>query len=191
MAVTGILGGVFDPPHIGHEALARVAIRELALDELLVTVVADPGHKDEPASPVEARVELARLAFAVLPEARVDVDEHARTVDSLEARGLDDPYFVVGADELAAFESWKSPQRVLELARLAVAMRPGVTRDEVEAVRARLRAEDRIVEFEMEPVAVSSTEIRERVARGESIEGLVRPAVSEAIARLGLYRDAQ
>jgi nicotinate-nucleotide adenylyltransferase len=190
VAVIGVLGGVFDPPHLGHVALARAAIRELGLDELLVTVVADPGHK-VPASPVEVRVELVRLAFEAVPEARVEVDEHARTVDSLEARGLVDPFFVIGADELAAFERWKSPERVLELARLAVAMRSGVSRDELEAVRARLGADDRIVEFDMEPVAISSTEIRERVARGEPVDDLVPPAVAAAIVRLGLYRGAE
>lgn len=191
MAVTGILGGVFDPPHLGHEALARAAVRELRLDELLVAVVADPGHKDEPASPVEVRLELARLAFASLHEARVELDRHRRTVDSLEARKLQDPYFVIGADQLAAFESWKAPGRVLELARVAVAMRPGVSRVAVDAVRSRLGAGERIVEFAMEPVAVSSSEIRERVARGEAIDDLVQPAVAEAIARLGLYRNAE
>jgi nicotinate-nucleotide adenylyltransferase len=188
--VIGILGGVFDPPHLGHVALGRAAIRELGLDELLVTVVADPGHKT-PASPVGLRLELARLAFEGLREARVEVDEHARTVDSLEARGLGDPFFVIGADELAAFESWKSPERVLELARLAVASRPGVSPDDVEAVRARLGADGRIVVFPMEPVAISSTEIRARVARGASVDDLVPPAVADAIARLGLYRGVE
>lgn len=190
MAVIGILGGVFDPPHLGHTALAQAAIRELALDELLVTVVADPGHK-KPTSPVDVRVELARLAFDGIPEARVEIDEHARTVDSLEARALGDPFFVIGADELAAFESWKSPERVLELARLAVAMRPGVSRDQVEAVRARFGVHERIVEFALEPADISSSDIRARVADGEPIEHLVPPAVADAIARLGLYRSAE
>ena len=86
-----------------------------------------------------------------------------------------------------SFERWKSPQRVLELVRLAVAMRPGVPRADVEAVRRRLDAGDRIVEFEMASVAVSSTEIRARVERGETIEGEVSAKVADAIARLGLY----
>jgi nicotinate-nucleotide adenylyltransferase len=188
--VTGILGGVFDPPHAGHVALAQAAVRELGLDRLLVAVVADPGHKTA-TTPVETRFELARLAFAEIPEAVVEVDRHARTVDSLEERRLEDALFVLGADEVAAFESWKSPGRVLELARLAVAMRPGVPRAAVDAVRARLGAGDRIVEFEMEPVDVSSTEIRARVAQGEPVDGLVPPAVAEAVARLGLYRDGE
>jgi nicotinate-nucleotide adenylyltransferase len=190
MAVTGILGGVFDPPHVGHVALARAAIRELGLDSLLVTVVADPGHK-ETATPADTRLELAQLAFGDVPEAVVEIDRHERTVDSLEERGLDDAFFVLGADELAAFEAWKSPERVLELARLAVAVRPGTSRAALDAVRERLGARDRIVEFELTPVDVSSTEIRARVARGEPIDGLVPPAVAEAIVRLGLYRGGE
>jgi nicotinate-nucleotide adenylyltransferase len=182
----GLLGGVFDPPHLGHLALARAAVRELGLDRLLVLVVADPGHK-QATLPAETRLELARLAFADVPEAVVELDLHARTVDSLEERKLEDAVFVLGADELADFESWKEPSRVLELARLGVAMRPGTTRDELEEARRRVSTPDRVVAFEMEPVAISSSDIRVRVARGESIDGLVPPRVAEAISSLGLY----
>jgi nicotinic acid mononucleotide adenylyltransferase len=66
-------------------------------------------------------------------------------------------------------------------------MRPGVSRDDVEAVRERLSAPDRVLEFEMDPIPVSSSEIRARVARGEGIDDLVPPKVAEAISRLGLY----
>lgn len=185
MAV-GILGGVFDPPHLGHVALARAAVAEFALDELLVLVVADPGHKAA-TTPAETRLELARLAFADVPKAIVELDRHARTVDFLEDRRPHDALFILGADELASFESWKSPERVLELVRLAVAMRPGVARDDVSAVRERLAASDRIVDFELEPVAISSSEIRTRIARGEPVADVLPPRVSEAISRLGLY----
>ena len=188
MAVTGILGGVFDPPHEGHVALARAAVAALGLDRLLVLVVADPGHKDA-ATPAETRLDLARTAFAGVPEAAVELDRHARTVDSLEERRLPaDTFFVLGADELAGFEDWKAPRRVLELVRIAVAMRPGVSREQVNAVRQRLSADERIVEFDLEPLPISSSEIRERVARQQPIDDLVPPAVAEEIARLGLYR---
>jgi nicotinate-nucleotide adenylyltransferase len=190
VALVGILGGAFDPPHLGHVALAQAAIEELDLDGLLVLVVADPGHK-ETTTPAATRLELARVAFAEVAEVTVEVDPHARTVDSLEERRPEDAYFILGADELASFESWKSPRRVLELVRLAVAMRPGVSRDEVERVRRRLGTDDRIVEFEMPSVPVSSSEVRARVARGERIDHLVPAAVAEAIARLGLYRGGE
>jgi len=187
VAVAGILGGVFDPPHDGHVALAPAAVAELGLEHLLVLVVADPGHKHA-ATPPETRLELARTAFAGIPEATVELDRHARTVDSLEERRLpQDTFFVLGADELAGFEGWKAPRRVLELVRLAVAMRPGVSREQVDAVRQRLGAGERIVEFDLEPLPISSSEIRERVARQEPIDDLVPSAVAEEIARLGLY----
>ena len=185
MAV-GILGGVFDPPHLGHVALARAAVAQLGLDELLVLVVADPGHKAATA-PAETRLELARLAFADVPGATVELDRHARTVDFLEERRPQDALFVLGADELASFEGWKSPERVLELVRLAVAMRPGVARDDVSAVRERLGAGDRIVAIELDPVAISSSEIRARIARDEPVDDVLPPPVSDAISRLGLY----
>jgi nicotinate-nucleotide adenylyltransferase len=185
MAV-GILGGVFDPPHVGHVALARAAVSAFALDELLVLVVAEPGHKTAMTS-AEVRLELARLAFADIPEAAVELDHHDRTVDSLEKRRPADALFVLGADELAGFENWKSPGRVLELVRLAVAMRPGVSHQEIDAVRERLGAGDHILEFEMEPIAISSSEIRARVARGEPVDDVVPASVADAISRLGLY----
>jgi nicotinate-nucleotide adenylyltransferase len=187
MAVTGILGGVFDPPHDGHVALARAAVAELGLERLLVLVVADPGHKHA-ATPAETRLVLAKTAFAGVPEATVELDRHARTVDSLEERRLPaNTFFVLGADELAGFEDWKAPRRVLELVRIAVAMRPGISREQVDAVRQRLDAEGRILEFDLEPLPISSSEIRDLVARKQPIDDLVPPAVAEEIERLGLY----
>lgn len=183
----GILGGAFDPPHLGHVALARAAVEQLGLARLLVLVVADPGHKGTTA-PAETRLELARIAFAGVPGAEVALDPHARTVDFLEEHEPEDAVFLMGGDELAAFERWKDPARVLELVRLGVALRPGVPEAELREVRARLPAPDRISFFEMEPTSVSSTEIRERVARGESIDGLVPSGVAAAIERLDLYR---
>jgi nicotinate-nucleotide adenylyltransferase len=187
VAVAGILGGVFDPPHNGHVSLARAAIGELLLDELLVLVVADPGHK-QATTPADVRLELAQQAFDDVPAARAALDRHARTVDSLEERRMPtDTYFILGADELAGFESWKSPQRVLELVRVGVAMRPGVARDTVEAVRERLGVPGRIVEFEIDPLPISSSEIRARVRDGQAIDDLVPASIAEAITRLGLY----
>jgi nicotinate-nucleotide adenylyltransferase len=183
----GVLGGAFDPPHVGHVALARAAVEVFALDRLLVRVLADPGHK-RVATPVAIRLELAREAFAEIPEAEVAVDTHPRTVDSLLALALDDPIFLIGADELADFLSWKQPERVLELARLGVATRPGTPTEELDAVLARLPRPERVELFAIEPLAVSSSEIRARVARGEPIVGLVPAAVEAGIARHGLYR---
>ena len=185
----GILGGAFDPPHGGHVQLARAAREHYGLESLLVLVVADPGHK-ETSAPAEARLELARLAFAGVPDARVELDRHERTVDSLEERKPEAAIFLVGGDELAAFERWKDPERVLELVPLGVAMRPGVSESELREARARLPAPDRISFFAMTPTSVSSNDIRARVARSEPVDGLVPLAVADAIERLRLYREA-
>lgn len=179
MGVIGILGGRFDPPHVGHLALARTAVERFGIDELHVTVVADAGHKASEAS-AEHRLAMSRLTFAGF-DAAVTLDEHRFTVDALEAYGYDDPVFLIGADQLADFATWKDPQRVLELARLGVATRPGY-RPDVDS--------DRIELFELDPHDVSSTEIRARVRRGEPLDGLVVPAVAAYIAEHDLYRTA-
>lgn len=182
----GLLGGAFDPPHNGHVALARAALEQLDLDRLLVLVVADPGHK-RTATPAEARLELARLAFEDEPRIDVELDPHPRTVDSLEARRVPEAVFVLGADEFAGFTAWKRPERVLELVRLAVAERPGVPDERVREAHALLPTPDRVWFFELEPTPVSSTMIRERLGRGEPVDEIVPPKVLEAIRRLGLY----
>lgn len=184
----GILGGAFDPPHVGHVALAAAGVERFSLDRLLVRVVADPGHK-EVETPAAARLELARLAFASVEQAEVSLDPFARTVDSLGALALDDPVFLVGADEFASLLGWKEPDRVLELARLGVAARPGVDEARLRGVLGALSRPERVTFFPLEPHPISSTELRQRVASGGSLDGLVPPAVAAAIARLGLYTD--
>jgi len=179
VAVIGILGGRFDPPHHGHLALARAAIEELGIDDLHVTVVADAGHKPSVA-PAADRLAMTKLTFAEL-DATVELEEHRYTVDALEAAGYDDPIFLIGADELTAFPTWKQPDRVLELARLGVAARPGFDPP---------TTSPRIESFELEPHAVSSSEIRARVGRGEAIDDLVAAAVATYIHEHGLYGAA-
>ncbi len=186
----GVLGGAFDPPHLGHIELACDGIERFALERLLVRVVERPGHKAV-STPARTRLELARLAFAPVPEAEVSLDPFPRTVDSLEALALPDPVFLVGADEFASFLTWKEPARVLALARLGVATRPGVDRARLDAVLAALDHPDRVTFFPIEPLPVSSAEIRERVAAGEHIDPLVAPEVASEIVRLGLYRRVE
>ena len=175
----GIFGGRFDPPHVGHLALARAAVEHFALDDLRITVVADAAHKESEAA-VEHRLEMARLTFASL-DAVVELETHAYTVDALEAAGYDDPIFLIGADQLAALPTWKEPERLLELARLGVAARPGWEPES---------SSERIELFELEPQPVSSTEIRERLRGAKPIDGLVVPAVATYIEEHDLYRGA-
>jgi nicotinate-nucleotide adenylyltransferase len=190
MGVTGdvgIFGGAFDPPHDGHVALAREAISHFGLARLLVRVVADPGHKSVETAP-QIRLALAELAFATLDEAEVSLDAFGRTVDSLEALRLDDPVFLIGADELAAFPSWTRPDRVLELARIGAATRPGSDLAALDRVVRALALPERVELFPITPLAISSTEVRERVRAGLPIDDLVPAAVAAEIRRLGLYR---
>jgi nicotinate-nucleotide adenylyltransferase len=182
----GLLGGAFDPPHNGHVVLAREALERFALERLLVLVVAAPGHK-RVATAFDERLELARLAFAGLPRTEVVPEQHAYTVDSVRDGRFGDAVFLVGADEFADFLSWRDPEAVLEHVRLAVATRPGHPRERLDDVRARLRRPDRVEFFEIPPVAASSTDIRERAARGEPLDDLVPPDVARRIAELGLY----
>ena len=177
--MTGILGGAFDPPQNGHVALARAALEQLPIDRLVVLVVADPGHRATVAD-AEARLQLAQAAFAGLGE--VVLDPHAFTVDAVRDSRFGDALFIVGADEGASFPSWKDPEEVLRRVKLAVGTRSGYPPADLE------RYGDRVVAFELASPAVSSSEVRERVARGESIAELVPEAVAGAISRLGLYR---
>ena len=183
----GVFGGAFDPPHVGHVELARAGIAHFGLERLLVRVVEEPGHKDV-GTPAPVRLSLARLAFGGLDRADVSLDPFARTVDSLAALALADPVFLVGADEFAGILSWKDPERVLDLARLGVATRPGVDRAQLDRVLGLLGRPGRVAFFEIEPLPVSSSDIRARVAAGKPIGGLVSAPVEAEITRLRLYR---
>ena len=182
----GVFGGAFDPPHLGHVELARAGIERFALERLLVRVVEHPGHKAVATTPA-TRLRLAELAFEPIEGVVVTLDPAARTVDSLEALALPDPVFLVGADEFASFPTWKDPARVLELARLGVATRPGVEQELLDDVRRSLDHPERVVFFPIDPLPVSSSTIRSRAAAGQSLDGLVPAAVAAEIAVLGLY----
>jgi nicotinate-nucleotide adenylyltransferase len=110
------------------------------------------------------------------------LDPHAFTVDAVRDGRFGDALFIVGADEGAAFPSWKDPEEVLRRVKLAVGTRSGYPPADLERYGAR------VVGFELASPAVSSSEVRERLARGESIAELVPEAVAAVISRLGLYR---
>jgi nicotinate-nucleotide adenylyltransferase len=183
--VIGLLGGTFNPPHNGHLALARAAQEHFDLDDLVVLVAERPGHKEVQLD-AATRLKLARAAF---PDCQVEPDPYERTVELLRAGRWSEPLFLIGADQFADFPTWKDPEGVLELARIGVATRPGFPSERLDAVLQKLSRPDRVVRFEIEPVPISSREIRDRVSRGESIDGLVPTPVAELIESLGLYRD--
>jgi nicotinate-nucleotide adenylyltransferase len=178
--VTGILGGTFDPPHAGHVTLAKAALEQLPVDKLVVLVSARPGHRRTVAG-ADARFGLAEAAFADLPIELV-LDHHPFTVDAVRGGRFGDALFVVGADEGATFPTWKEPEEVLRWVKLAVGTRSGYPPPDLE------RYGDRVVSFELDSPDVSSSQVRERVGRGEPIDDLVPGAVAEAISGLGLYR---
>ena len=182
----GIFGGAFDPPHLGHVELVERGIERFRLDRLHVRVIENPGHKAV-ATPAATRLRLAELAFEPIEGVEVTLDPFARTVDSLDALALSDPVFLVGADEFASFPTWKDPARVLELARLGVATRPGVQQERLDAVLRTLEHPDRVSFFPIEPLSVSSSTIRARAAAGQPVDGLVPAAVGAEIEVLGLY----
>ena len=183
----GILGGAFDPPHAGHVVLAREAIARFGLERLVALVVAEPAHKPVE-TPVEQRGELARAAFADLPQVEVVPDDHAYTVEFLRESELPEgAVFVIGADELADFLTWREPDEILRRVRLGVATRPGYPRERLEDVLARVERPERIELFEIPAVTASSTEVRARVAAGRPIDDLVPAEVARLVVALGLY----
>ena len=180
--MTGLYGGAFDPPHVGHVALAAGAKRAFALPRLIVLVSERPGHKGTHA-PAEARLELARIAF---PDDEVRLDPYRRTIDLLRAERFEEPIFVVGADEFCHFLSWKEPDAVLDLAELGVGTRPGFPRERLEGVLERLERPERVRFFEIEANSASSTAIR----AGGPIDELVPPDVAALIRQRRLYTEA-
>jgi nicotinate-nucleotide adenylyltransferase len=180
----GLYGGSFDPPHRGHVELGRRAKEALGLQDLIVLVSDDPGHKHVE-TPADVRLRLARAAF---PDDEVLLDTEARTVDTLRAHPeWHDPVFLIGADEFSDFLSWKDPDEVLRRTRLAVATRPGFPHERLETVLEHLEEPDRVLFFEMEPQPISSRDLRTRLANGEDVTGELPPAVAEIVRGERLY----
>jgi nicotinate-nucleotide adenylyltransferase len=196
----GVLGGAFNPPHVGHLVLAQEAAAQLGLGRVLLVPSGRAPHKEIPDDPgPRVRLEMVEAAASgsdlLEADAReVDAAERsdgpsytAKTLEELSRDGDGELVWIMGADSAAGLEEWRSPERVLELARLAIAARPGVETSEVEGVLARLGGGDRAQFIEMPEIGVSSTMLRARVAAGRPIRYLVPEAVAELIARRGLY----
>jgi nicotinate-nucleotide adenylyltransferase len=216
----GILGGTFNPPHIGHVALARCALRELRMERVVLMPVGEAPHKPAGEDPgAEHRLRMCRLAVTGaegLTTCALEVERAgpSYTVDTLRAVHASHENtqltFIVGADAARTLPSWREPGELLELASLAVAEREGAERQDVLRAVAAARAataatsmaattatagnahgapEPGVSFLKMETVEVSSSLVRERVARGEPVEELVGEAVAGYIAEHGLYRD--
>lgn len=199
MGRVGILGGTFNPPHIGHLICGQEALVGLGLERVVLVPAGLPPHKAVPEDPgVEVRVELCRLAvagderFAV---SRVEADRPgpSYTVDTLRALRAADPeaelIFIMGGDMAHFLPEWHQPEAVLELATLGVAEREEVKRGDILARLAGLPgARERIRFFDMPRVDVSSSLIRRRAAAGLPVRYLVPDPVAAYVEREHLYR---
>ncbi len=190
----GVLGGTFDPPHVGHLIVASEVLDALELDRLLLIPSAAPPHKrGRVHAAAEVRLEMVRAAIAGNPCFAVDDLELRRegesysvdTLRELRARyGDAELFFVIGVDQLREFESWREPEEVTRLATLVAVSREGIDAGEVTGGAAA---------FPVRPVPVtridlSATDVRRRVREGRSIRYLVPDGVIEVIEREGLYR---
>ena len=194
----GVLGSAFNPPHLGHLALAQEALWQLGLEQVILVPTGEAPHKriaDDPGRDV--RIAMTRLAAA--DDARFSVSglEIERsgpsyTYETLEALAEERPetelVFVMGADAAVGLESWRNPERVVELARLAVARRAGVSDAEVAAVMRSLGAAGRATMLEMPQFGVSSSAVRERAAQGRPLRYLLPEPVARFIEEKGVYR---
>jgi len=193
----GVLGSAFNPPHLGHLALAQEALWQLDLSEVVLMPTGDAPHKriaDDPGR--EQRLAMTRLAAAddarfSVSTLEVDRDGPSYTYETLELladqRADTELVFVMGADAAVGLESWRAPERVVELARIAVARRSGISDAEVAAVMRSLGADGRATMLEMPQFGVSSSAVRERAAGGRPLRYLVPESVARFIEEKGIY----
>jgi len=215
MSRVGILGGTLDPIHCGHVAAAMAAQDALALSRVLVIPSHVPPHR--PASPIaSAYHRFAMAALAVAGDERLQVSDAellldgpsytAETLDRLHAKGFNasQVFFITGADAFADIATWKRYPEVLGLAHFVVVSRPGHPlaglRERLPALADRMRTTDDAAGESAHPLIhllqaptpdVSSTIVRNRLKRGETITGLVPPLVEAHILKHGLYRAEQ
>jgi nicotinate-nucleotide adenylyltransferase len=195
VAAVGVLGSAFNPPHLGHLALAQEAIWQLGLDRVLFVPTGQAPHKrilDDPGA--ELRLAMARLAASddesfEVSSTEIDRDGPSYTHETLEALATegDELVFVMGADAALGLESWQNPERVVELARLAIARRAGVSDAELVSVLRSLDAEDRAEMLEMPEFGISSSAARERAKAGRPLRYVVPEQVARFIEEKRIY----
>jgi len=200
LAHIGILGGTFNPPHVGHLICAQEALVQLDLDRVVLMPVGVPPHKEAPHDPgAEHRLEMCRLAVAKderFAVSRLELDREGRsyTADTLRAihemAPGDDLTFIVGGDMAHSLPAWREPEAVLSLATLAVAERAGARREEIEERLTEVPGGEGVRFFDMPRVDVSSSTIRARVRDGLPIRYLVPDDVVRYIGARALYAGA-
>lgn len=195
----GILGGTFNPPHLGHLICAQEAFVQLRLDRVMLVPAGRNPFKadDDPDDPGALyRLELCRRAVG--SDRRFEVSEvevrrqgPSYTVDTLQvlhSRMSDSELFlIVGGDVAAGLPAWREPERVLSLATLAVAKRRGTSRKSIDEALSSLDGGERAEFFQMPRIGISSTDIRRRVQEQRPITYLVPDAVASYIDEHRLY----
>lgn len=184
----GIFGGTFDPPHLGHLVAAQDALLYLELDRVILVPAATPPHKaDRVITRGDIRLEMLRAAVPNDTRFTIDDIELRRggpswTVDTLRTFHERWPeaelHLIMGMDQFVEFDTWREPDEIVRLARLAVLSRGG----------AEAAATDTWIPVPVTRIDITSTDIRERVAGGQPIRYLVPEAVERLIERLELYR---
>lgn len=200
IARIGVLGGTFDPVHLGHLILADEAREVLRLDRLLLMPAAQPWRKVErEVTPAHHRLAMLRLAVAdnsAFDVSTLEIDRGGPTftVDTLAALRAEmdasaDLVFILGEDALLDMPHWRDPAGILRLARLGVAARPGRPPIDIDALeRAMPGVSERVEVITMPQIGISSTDIRRRVREGRSVRYLLPQAVQDYIVDHGLYR---
>lgn len=197
MARIGILGGTFNPPHIAHLVCAQEARAQLGLDRVVLMPVHTPPHKEafgDPGAEVRwAMCEAAAAGDPGLAVSRLELDRGGPsfTADTLRAVRAaapeDELTFVLGGDQAQGLPTWREPRAIVDLARLAVAEREGIVREDIRERLAGLVPDDRLRFFDMPRLDVSSSDVRRRVAAVRPIRHLVPDAVAALIAERALY----
>lgn len=198
----GLLGGTFDPIHTGHLILAQEVLWRLGLDGIWFIPAGLPWMKrDEPTSEAEHRRTMVELAIGSnqrfhLSTAELERPGETYTVDTLEELRRSEMsdgelLFIMGVDTLHTMHRWKDPARILELARIVVALRPGHGEVDLSALEAiDPTAAERVMTVRMPLIEISGTELRRRAGAGEPLRYLVPDAVAAYIGEHGLYKAA-
>jgi nicotinate-nucleotide adenylyltransferase len=196
----GILGGAFNPPHIGHLVCAQEALLQLELDSVLFMPVGEAPHRELENDPgPETRLEMVELAIEDddrFAGSRIEIDRDgpsytSDTLRELHAAAPDDEHvLILGGDQAAALPEWHEPEQVLELAQVAVVERTNWSRNAVGIRVGRLKGAERIRYLDMPVIQVSSSSIRRRIAAGLPIRYLVPDRVASFIDSKDLYPTA-
>ena len=194
----GIFGGSFDPIHFGHLQLAEACRQELSLDEVRFVPAGSPPHKSDSLTDGHARADMVQLAVAGYQEFTVDRRELRRagpswTILTLQELAAENPdmelFFLMGADSLHDFPSWREPEHILQLSTVVAVNRPGQPLPEINELPAELDR-TRIQLISMPGVDLSATELRNRVQDGRSIRFLTPRAVEAFLTEHKLYGES-